>query len=269
MSKELKQLFESAGVPQELGAQATAIFEAAVSEAADARLVEQTAQLQEAFEARFEETKTAWLTEQTAHVEAVLDQALAEWANDNVVAIDSQLKVQVAESFMAGISAALVNEGFALKNEGETLTEKFKQDSDQTLALAESLQGQLNEAQAELNKFRKAEVMAAVTEGMSVLSADRVRSLCEKLTFTDLEAFKSQAQAIAEAFGKTKLNEGEKKGDEEDKSAKPEDKGVDDADTKPEDKKAEDEEGKNPVNEAYDPAAAAAAFLKTGKLVKA
>lgn len=262
MSKELKQLFESAGVPQEVGTQATAIFEAAVAEAADARLVESTSQLQEAFEARFEETKTAWLTEQTANVNAVLDQALAEWASDNVLAIDSNLKVQIAESFLASIGTALVQEGFALKNEGEPLSEKFKQDSTETLALAESLQTELTEAQAELNKFRKAEVMATVTEGMSAVSADRVRSLCEKMTFSDLASFTSQAQAIAEAFGK-KVNEG-KKPDEEEKKPAEEDKGVDPAEKPAEEDKDNKEE--KPVTESYDPAAAAAAFLKTGKL---
>ena len=271
MSEELKKLFEGAGIPAEVGVKVSALFEATVAEASDNKVAGMTAELQESFEKRFEEVKESWTAEATKKLDEALDQALNEWASDNVVAIDSQLKVDIAESFMSIIGSAITTEGYTLANKGETLSEKFKQDQEVTQKLAEDLQEQLNQAQATLLGYQKAECIQKITEGMSAVSADRVNSLCEKLQFKDLDSFSAQAKAIAEAFGKKEDGGDDKGGDKGGDGDGEDDKGVDkgtedDKKGDGEGDKGGDDKGQK-TNEAFDSAAAAAAFLRTGRVV--
>ena len=96
MSKELKTLFENAGIPQDVGTTALAIFEASVNEAADVKLAALSQELQESLETRFEEVKSKWVTEQSESISEMNNKSLADWSNYNVVSLYNKVKVEVA-----------------------------------------------------------------------------------------------------------------------------------------------------------------------------
>lgn len=268
MNEQLKKLFESAGIPADVGDQALAIFEAAVKEGVDVGLAEHISQMQEAFESKFAEQTEAFISEKTATIETLMQESLLEWAKENAVAIDGSLKIQIAESFLRNIGTAMTNEGYTLVNEGgTTLTEQAIQESSNKDAQIALLQAKLAEVTNIMDGVRRKEIVESATQGLSDVQTERVKSLCESLSFKDIESFASQVSIIAEAFGGKKVvKEGtseEDKGDEDPAKKAEGDKGVDDAEKK--EGETSDKKGDEKIDESTNAARAAAHFLATGR----
>ena len=84
---------------EELREKAETVFEAAVN----ARLSEMNAEYSDAFNSQLAEAKEEIAEDMTAKVDEYINYLSEQWMEENQVAIESSLKVEVAESFMNGL----------------------------------------------------------------------------------------------------------------------------------------------------------------------
>lgn len=194
----LQALFEKAELPADFKEKTTTLFEAAVDE----RVKSQLAQIQESYDAKLAEAKEALIAEQTASIDKIIEETVLEWAKENAVALDSQLKGQIAESFLQGLKGVFEKADIELNGDtaGKELV-KLQESNAALVAEAAATKAQLVEAQAALTTIKRKEVIAQVTEGLADTQVHRVTKLLEAFDFKTEEDFRSKAALVVEAVG--------------------------------------------------------------------
>jgi hypothetical protein len=143
------------------------------------------------------------MDEMIENLDAYLDYVVAEWMEENAIAIESGIKVEMAESFMEGLKELFYEHNVdidedtvdvvaALESELEEMAEEANKAINETIRLSEE-----NEIlQAEL-AFRE------ISEGLTTSQAERLRVLSEKLDTSDFDAYCEGLTTLKESFFKT------------------------------------------------------------------
>lgn len=194
----LKTLFENAELPADFKEKTSTLFEAAVDEKVKAEL----ATLTEAYEAKLAEAQEKFVAEATASVDAVIEETVLEWAKENAVAIDSEVKGQIAESFLSGLKGLFEKADIELTGDtaGKELIKLQEQATAAEKAAAEA-KAALVEAQAQLTQIKVKEIIESATEGLAETQIHRVQKLCEAFEFKSAEDFQSKVALVVEAVG--------------------------------------------------------------------
>lgn len=196
LSDELGSLLEAEGLNEDFRGKATAIFEAAVQSAADKHL----AKLDEQFDVVVEEAvqeHTAKLDEQC---EKYMDYVVEQWVAENEMAIQANARNVVAESFMTGLKDLLEAHYVELPEGKEDMYESAVA---KQAELEAALEEQVEEAMAVKAALKEAEKEIAVTafvSEMTVVEAEKIRSLAEGIEFEGVEAFGEKLGMIKENY---------------------------------------------------------------------
>jgi hypothetical protein len=198
-------LFEGLNLSEEFKARAELVFEAAVNEAASVKaqaIVESVeADLKEQFETALNES----LDEITENLDSYLDYVVQEWMKENEVAIESGIKVEMAESLMDGLKELFYEHNVSID---EATIDVVAELEEEVAAAKEAANRAINESIAvteELRVLRAEKVFATMTEGLSQTQAERFRVLSEKLDRSDLSSYETDLATIKESFFKKKI----------------------------------------------------------------
>lgn len=194
----LKALFESAELPADFKEKTTTLFEAAVDEKVKAEV----ATLAESFQSKLETAKAEFLAEAVKTVDSVIEETVLEWAKENAVALDSEVKGQIAESFLSSLRAVFEKADIELSGDtaGKELVKLQEQNAD-LVKKAEAAKNALTEAQDRLTQIKIKEIIAEVTAGLADTQVHRVTKLVEAFAFISEEDFRVKAALVVEAVG--------------------------------------------------------------------
>lgn len=192
----LKALFESADLPADFVTKAETLFEAAVSE----KVGESLAKLQESFDHKLEESKAAFIAEAVETLDKAVEEIVLEWAKENAVAIDTQLKGQLAEGFLGGLKTLFEKADIELSGDtaGKEIAKLTEQINGLTAKVSDSEKA-LSESKQVLVDIKIKEIIASITEGLADTVAHRIAKLCEAFDFKSEDDFKSKATMVLEA----------------------------------------------------------------------
>lgn len=183
------------------------LFEAAVN----TRLAIEVAKIEEAFEAKEAELTEAFETaleesiveikeEMVENVDNYLNYAVAEWIAENKLAIENNIKTQIAESFMA-----------SLKNVFE---EHYVDIPDDQVDVVESMATELEDLKAQINEMTEKnlelskivnekeveEITSSISEGLTDTQKDKFKKLTEAINYSDVEEFRKKVAIIKETY---------------------------------------------------------------------
>ncbi len=218
-------LLENAeGLNPEVKEQMSQLFEAKVEESVQVRIAESTEQLKEAHEAEMAELREemSQLSESSSedaiqklaeNLDVFLEQTVADWANNNAVALQEASLVRGAATFLQNIT-----EGAKAFNTTvpETDVEQQLKESNQEIA---QLKEQLNDRSTQLFESKKANIAfqrqhiteSLIDSNMTDISKDKFRGLCENANFETPEQF----TRLATGLKSLALNEATSDGDHE------------------------------------------------------
>lgn len=159
----------------------TVLFESAVN----ARVTLVEAELQEAFEQAVD-AEVALITEDLlTKVDEYLQYVAEEWIEQNEVAIQPTLKTEITEEFIEGLKNLFVESYIEIPAEKLDVFEALSKRLDE-------LETQLNEAltvNMELTEkakdFEKDELISQVAEGLTILEAEKFRTLAETVDYDE------------------------------------------------------------------------------------
>ncbi len=276
---KLQELFEGAGIPAEFAQKSKVLFEASVNEAVEAKLAVEVGKIQSIAEAKLEETKAEWLKENDELMETFLNTVVLEWATKNKPALDTQIKSELVEGVLANFRTALESQGIKVPEGQSVVLENTELKLTESSAKLDELSTQLAEVTAQLLTYKKADIVAEATEGLTDVAGDRIAALAENMPFKDIESFRASVAILAEAFGAKAKDPKEPDADDKgvdaanagkegyDKDGKPVKEAAPDVTapivTPDEASKAKDKA----TNEAYDIVKASAEFMKSGKRI--
>lgn len=202
--ESIAALFEGMDLSEDFKSKVSLVFEAAVNEAVAEKTSELTEQLEEQFEQQMSESVNEAMEEITENLDGYLDYVVSEWMEENAVAIESGIKVQMAESLMSGLKDLFEEHNIEIEEE--------------TLDVVSGLEEQVAELEAEANKaisenielekaiasLKAEKAFSELTEDLTVSQTERLRTLSEKLDVSDLDSYISDVKTLKESFFKDK-----------------------------------------------------------------
>jgi hypothetical protein len=202
--EDVAALTEGGEFSEDFKAKATTIFEAAVKSRIEEQVSSIATQLEEQFSAKLQE-EIASLAEK---VDETLNYAITTWVEENQVALDAGLKLEIAEEFMGGLKKVFE------ENYLDLPSEKVDVVATMTEELCE-MEGRLNEQverNIELNNklsgYHKQVILHQMSEGLVDTQREKLASLAEGVEFVSEEDFRNKVSTlIGSYFPKHVVNE--------------------------------------------------------------
>jgi exonuclease VII large subunit len=189
-------------------------FKEKVSTIFEARVQDRVSQIEEEIETKYtsmlEEAIDDIKTDLTNKVDDYLNYVVEQWLTDNEIAIESGLRAELTEEFIAGLRNLFAEHYIDVPTEKVDLV-------DELAGKVEELESKLNEeiergisyAKA-LVESRKNELSREVCEGLTTTQAEKIKSLAEGVEFSTEEEYTNKLETIRENYfpsGIKKANE--------------------------------------------------------------
>jgi hypothetical protein len=197
VKEDIDAIFDGEELSEELREKAETIFEAAVNARVNSiqeSLEEQAAQaLAEATEEIKEDL--------SGKVDNYLNYVAEEWMKENEVAVESSLKVEVAESFMAGIAKLMEAHNIKLPEdvESDVLTDL----QNKVTELEAKLEEETVEKIGLSTKLQEAEqkiIFAELTDDLAETQIEKIRALSEGLDYDNVEDYSKKITMLKESY---------------------------------------------------------------------
>jgi hypothetical protein len=207
--ESMEALFQGEELSEDFQAKAATIFESAVN-----TLVEQrVAELEEEFQVKLEEATSQMETQIEEAVEQVQDDlienidgflnyAVGQWVEDNHVALESGIKVEMVTNFIDGLKT-LFQENYIEVPEDkldivEAQAEKISE-LEEALVTVSDDHDRLTE---EVVDLKKQSIIEHLAKGLTLKQKEKFGSLCEGLEYVSDEDYAEKAKTVKEAYFK-------------------------------------------------------------------
>jgi hypothetical protein len=226
LKESFTALFEGSDLSEDFKSKATLMFESAVHAASEFKLNEAKADYEDRLNVMKEEydNQLEEVTEEITNdmvesldsyvndvilenLDKYLDYVVEEWASDNQIAIESGIKVEMAESFMSGLKGLFESHNVEVSEETVDAVARLEEE---VSSLREETDAAINERLALEEEVKGLKAMAAfneLAEGMTISEAEKLKTLAENLSIDDIDAFKSNVESLKESFFGTSIGE--------------------------------------------------------------
>lgn len=195
-AEDVAALTEGEEFSEDFKAKAATIFEAAVKSRIEEQVTSIASQLEEQFSAKLNE-EIATLSEK---VDETLNYAITTWVEENQVALDAGLKLEIAEEFMGGLKKVFEENYIDLPAEKVDAVESM------TESICE-MEGRLTEQverNIELNNklagYQKQVILSRMSEGLVDTQREKLASLAEGVEFVSEEDFKNKVSTLIGSY---------------------------------------------------------------------
>lgn len=196
VKEDVAEIFSGDELPEDLQERASVVFEAAIN----AKAIEQNEILKEEYESKLAEEVKRIDEETSQKVEDYVDYVADTWLDENKVEIESNLKVEMAESFMSGVRQ-LFEEHNVEVPEGQSNV------IDELEAKVKELESQLDEevnkgveAKKDLEESLIAQAFVEATEDLTDTQIDKLKDLVEALDYENAEDFNKKLSMLKESY---------------------------------------------------------------------
>jgi len=197
MKEDVDALFsDDATISEEFKSKVSTIFEA--------RVADRVTQIEEETEAKYagmlEEAVESIRSDLTEKVDDYLSYVVEQWMKDNEIAIESGLRSELTEDFIAGMRNLFAEHYIDVPAEKVDLV-------DELAGKVEELESKLNEEieravdlKKSLVESRKVEMTREVCEGLTATQVEKIKSLAESVEFSTEDEYKQKLETIRENY---------------------------------------------------------------------
>jgi hypothetical protein len=203
VTEDIQAMLAAGDFEEEFVENLQTVFGAAVA----ARVAKERADLEEGFETKLAEGLEAVQTELTEKVDDYLSYAVNEWTEDNEVAIESGIRMELAEDFITGMRDLFAEHYINVPEEKVDVVEEL---ATKVEDLEEKLNKQITE-NAEISKevaqYKVAQTFDEVVEGLADTQVEKMRTMAEGIEFSDEDDFRKKMEVVRENYFPTKAPE--------------------------------------------------------------
>jgi len=197
MKEDVEALFaDDSTISEEFKSKVSTIFEA--------RVEDRVLQIEEETEAKYagmlEEAVESIRADLTEKVDDYLSYVVEQWMKDNEIAIESGLRSELTEDFIAGMRNLFAEHYIDVPAEKVDLV-------DELAGKVEELESKLNEEieravdlKKSLVESRKVEMTREVCEGLTDTQVEKIKSLAESVEFSTEDEYKQKLETIRENY---------------------------------------------------------------------
>ena len=197
IKEDVASLFaDDSSISEDFKSKAATIFEA--------RVFDRVAQIQEQLEAEYAgqlaEAVDTIKAELTEKVDDYLNYVVEQWMDENEIAIESGLRSEITEDFIAGLRNLFAENYINVPEDKVDLVEELA-------TKVEELENKLNEEietnvqyKKQLTEAVKVQLVNEVCEGLTATQVEKIKSLAESVEFSTEEEFKDKLETIRENY---------------------------------------------------------------------
>ena len=194
--EDIEALVEGEVISETFKDKAKTIFEAAVK----AKINEQVSSIQGQYTTKLSEEVEAIKVSLSEKVDETLNYAIQNWLEENVVAIDSGLKLEIAENFMSGLKTVFEENYLDIPADKVDVVEGINQE----LCEMEQRLNEQVERNIELNNrlsgHSKTIITKEMSEGLADTQKEKLASLAEGVEFVSEDSFRTQLKTLRESY---------------------------------------------------------------------
>ena len=196
MKEHLVAMFAGEELSEEFKEKAIAIFEAAINERYDT-IVDR---LEEAYEETIAENTEKILDELSSRVNDYISYIAEEWVSENRLVLESEIKVEIAETFLHGMKGLFEQNYIQIPQEKVDLIDELAEEND-------SLRDEVNEqvsANMELRNenlaLRCNDIFESYCDGLADTQVEKLRTLAEGIEFDSEKLFEEKLAVLKESY---------------------------------------------------------------------
>ena len=192
LKEAVERLFEGTELSEDFKTQTVAIFEAAVQE----KVVAERATLEEKFESDLQEQVEASVDELVEKVDQYLDYVVESWMEDNKVSVESNIKVEVAESLLTSIKGLVIEHNMEIDDEQIDVVADLEAKLEESTSKYNDIVEQMIEVREAKEKADIAIAFKTVSEDLTDTQVEKLRVLSEGVSYESIDEYSTKVEAI-------------------------------------------------------------------------
>jgi len=193
-------IFQGSELSEEFKNKVKVVFDAAVNEEVSKKVQVIESELTQKLEVELQESLNTKVTEIVENLDKYLDYVVSEWMEENKVAIEAGIKVEMAESLMNGLKDLFSEHNIEVDEETLDIVTGLEEQVSALEDKANSLVNENIELNKEVASLKAGKVFEEMTESLTLTQRERLKVLSEKLDCDNLEVYKQNLQTIKESF---------------------------------------------------------------------
>ena len=196
LKEAVERLFEGTELSEDFKTQTVAIFEAAVQE----KVTAEKAALEEKFESDLQEQVNVTVDELVEKVDQYLDYVVESWMEDNKVEVESNIKVEVAESILTSIKGLVIEHNMEIDDEQVDVVADLEAKLEESTSKYNDIVEQMIEVREAKEKADIAIAFKTVSEDLTDTQVEKLRVLSEGVSYESVDEFTSKMEAIKTSY---------------------------------------------------------------------
>lgn len=187
-TEDINAIFSGEGLSEDFKNNAKAIFEAAVL----AQVEKQSKQLEEEYSQKLDEELASINENLVNKVDEYLEYVVSEWLEENKLAVESGIKAEIAEDFMIGLKNLFTEHYIDIPEDKVDLVEQFSTKVEELETELDKAIGENKSLSEEIKSYKKTQIIAEVSEGLTDVQIAKFESLSENVEFVSEEDYKAK-----------------------------------------------------------------------------
>jgi hypothetical protein len=197
VKEDMEDIFaDQEDLSEDFKTRASTLFEAAVTN----RVILEKAALEEQVEQQVEEKVMAIVDDLNEKVETYVDYVAEKWMEENALAIETDYRSEVTESFIDGLKKLFEESYIEVPAEKRDLLGELQE---QVASLQESLES-IESENVKLNSLiNEARIEAAfddIAEGLADTQIEKLRTLAEGMSFDSIEDYREKLEIVKHQY---------------------------------------------------------------------
>ena len=200
VSSSIESIFEGTELSDEFKQNIKLVFEAAVNEEVATKTDSLKEELEGKLETELAEAIDNRMKDVVENVDKYLDYVVGEWMEENKIAVEAGIKVEMAESLLGGLKDLFTEHNIEIDEDTFDVVDSLEK---QVSELEEGTNGLVNEnieLKNAISSMKAEKVFESMVDGLSENQVERFKVLSEKLDVEDIEDYTSNLSVIKESF---------------------------------------------------------------------
>lgn len=196
VKEDVEEMFDGEEISEEFKTKVETVFEAAVG----ARLEVEKARIEEEAEDKFNSLIEEFKGELSEKVDEYLSYAVEQWVEENKIALENGLKIEIFENFFSGLKTLFAENNVSIPNEEVSLVGELKAKVDELeTRVNEEIEKNINLSKVN-EELEREQAFRTVAEGLAVSQVEKLKSLSENISYEGVAEYSKKLAIIKETY---------------------------------------------------------------------
>lgn len=196
VDENIALMFNGQELSEEFKKKASTIFEAAVATRVNAEIAKIEEEAQEAITLKLAEAEA----KTTAQVDEYMEHVVAEWAEENKIALEAGIRQEIAESIITDLKTLFEKHNISIPAEKVDMLEASDAENEALRGEVNSLTEKLIATEAKIFEMEKQNILSGLAEGLAVTQVEKLSNLIKEVDAKSIETFKEKATILRDSM---------------------------------------------------------------------